>query len=60
MRFPILLNKEEYEKFKLRVQVTGFKSMGAFVRDRVLKDNLITEKKIMEIYNVLVEKNGKK
>ena len=58
MRFSINLTNNEYESVKLKSQVSGFCSISAFVREKLLKNNLVTETKIKEIYDKIVKKNG--
>jgi len=60
MRFTVKLSNQEYQKIKLRAEVTGLKSLSAFFRDRLLKDNHVIEKKVREIYWSLVRHNDEK
>jgi hypothetical protein len=53
------LSNDEYEKIKLRAQVSGF-SLSGFFKETLLKDNFVTEKKVREIYASLVKENDEK
>ena len=58
MYLIIRLTNNQYELAKLKAQVEGFETMSAFVREKLLKNNLETEKKIREIHAKLVRKDG--
>lgn len=47
----------QYEIIKNKAQVSGFKSVSAFIRDAVLKENYSTEELIKQIHEIVVKRN---
>jgi len=49
----VRVTEEQYSFIKTRSQIKGFNTLSAFVRDRILKTNFQTKKKLIEIYDKL-------
>lgn len=54
MQFTIRLTKNQYQTVKLKSQLSGYHSLGAFVRSKLLKENP-SKRKIQEIYEQVIK-----
>ena len=56
----VRLTERQYERFILRKDNEGYKTISQFVRDLMLKDDMAMLKLVQEIHKrIVVEKNGK-
>ena len=56
----VRLTERQYERFILRKDNAGYKTISQFVRDLMLKDDMAMLKLVQEIHKSIVEsKNGK-
>ena len=56
----IRLTERQYERFILRKDSAGYKTISQFVRDLMLKDDMAMLKLVQEIHNkIVMEKNVK-
>ena len=56
----VRLTERQYERFILRKDNEGYKTISQFVRDLMLKDDMAMLKLVQEIHKrIMVEKNGK-
>ena len=53
------VNKDQYEKIKLNASARGYASMSSYLRDLALSKDLIFERKLNEMYDVIVKGNKK-
>ena len=51
------LTDEEFARVKTKAQLRGFNTMSAYARDRLLRINFLTKKRLMEIYETLVKRS---
>ncbi|MDP2749673.1 MAG: hypothetical protein Q8O89_02475 [Nanoarchaeota archaeon] len=56
MRLMVKLTDEQYKLIKLRTQILGFKTISAFVAEKIFKNNSETESKLAEIHKKIVRK----
>ncbi|MEM4263320.1 MAG: hypothetical protein QW666_00290 [Candidatus Woesearchaeota archaeon] len=49
----------QYEIIKNKAQVSGYKSVSAFIRDSVLKEDYSTEELIKQIHEIVVKEKKK-
>ena len=56
----VRLTERQYERFILRKDNAGYKTISQFVRDLMLKDDMAMLKLVQEIHKTIVgSKNGK-
>ena len=56
----VRLTERQYERFILRKDNEGYKTISQFVRDLMLKDDMAMLKLVQEIHKrIVVEKNAK-
>ncbi len=56
----VRLTERQYERFILRKDNAGYKTISQFVRDLMLKDDMAMLKLVQEIHKkIMMEKNGK-
>jgi hypothetical protein len=56
----VRLTERQYERFILRKDNEGYKTISQFVRDLMLKDDMAMLKLVQEIHKrIVVEKSGK-
>ena len=60
MKFSIWLTKEELRLIKIKADLSGYKTLSSFIREKLLKDNLEMQIKVKAIHNMLLKKDGKK
>lgn len=59
MELSIYLTNNQYMDFKVKVQMSGFNTISAFVRDRLFRYDCDAERKIREVHRRIIQ-NGKK
>ena len=52
-----LVNANQYERIKLNAQARGYASMAAYLRDLALTKDVIFERKLNEMYDMIVKGN---
>ena len=56
----VRLTERQYERFILRKDNAGYKTISQFVRDLMLKDDMAMLNLVQEIHKkIMMEKNGK-
>ena len=53
------VNQNQYERIKLNAQARGFANMSSYLRDLALSKDMIFERKLNEMYEVIVKGNKK-
>lgn len=53
----VRITNEEYVHIKTKAQLCGFNTLSAYARDRLLKINFQTKKKLLEIYKTLMKRS---
>ena len=51
----VRVTARQYDLIQLRKECKGYHSLSQFIRDLLLRDELITEKRIREIHEVIVK-----
>lgn len=53
----VKITAEEYAKIKTKAQLNGFNTLSGYVRERLLKINFQTKKRLTEIYETLLKRS---
>ena len=53
----VRVNDVQYNYVKTKAQLSGYNTISAYIRDRLIKTSFITEKYVIEIYEALLRRS---